>query len=876
MEIGEEVIRQIPLENEIVNNVIVNVRTVPLHEFDPNMGRVVPALEPATVEEPQLSNENETPNDKIEETETVIEEEVVEECGEDKEGTPTEVIIDVTNGETILTEEEPTNDQVETDLMYKTEEVVVTIIHETGGNEENEMLSHLEGENIELDEALRSSTDTCENNNGLSKQTKILNKEELLDILEGNDTNEGLNVSDQEFNEKAKKLQSSLALQQYLELKSGHKTRRNKHKAASQIKDSLPKKKPKKSVLSMKEEHSKKPNVVNDLVQDWNDDDAGVAEVECEFDDTNTENVNKTQDEVKEDDSSTLNESVQDEANKSSDSTHRRVGRVIKKKVIFDPDNPDTFTKGKKAKDGQIEKSQSPPKKVKTETMPKAKSPINKPLWKKPYMKSKNQNKQRLTEVDKLLMDEGAVNMIYQLTPEASKGKKNIRTKAELIKKINQSSTPEPKEKKFRERRRETSKSEEVEGKKLLSKQKASGSGKPNTTFDDFEAHSADDSIIYRRHSSSSYSSTCMSPRRLSDFDGTRISAVNSGNQTPLIKHDSNNVDKTGELFMSGEPDTVTAESIVKKTFLNLKKKLNSTLPQALNVNMKRKHESKGEKGMKMKKASKVIVEIDSDEFPKFETISLEVKDKMAEIFIAETESPDNFYNVQTLKELTQALNMINSFEHVSVTIITSNCGRLCPGLDLSQLKTDSPKVMKENALDIANNVRMMLESLEVHNKVLLGGADGACQGLAVAMLALCDVVVATEQSTFSWLSNDKPLVPGMAVLTSNVHAFPKATIREMVYLGRQLSCEEAARKGLVSRVVAWPHNLQQYLADLATHLSSDDNQTLLLNKRLLRMDRSIESTATFLRSLEAERDILVEHWCSAKGQELIAKLIEE
>lgn len=488
----------------------------------------------------------------------------------------------------------------------------------------NNILNEL-GKNLELSEALRSSnTENGENNNHTVGQ-EVFNKEELLDILEGNDVPLNYEI-DYEVNiPSAKTLETQLALQQLSRLK-------NKKKKPKTVDMGSKKKAPvkQKSESQNNTEISNKDkddSIVNVLVKDWDDDELGEDEQTENLKEKGDQLLKSSETLIKTQESTTSAEvtpgrtSVDSTGdtpnlNKTNDDNQpqRRLGRVIKKKVIFDPDNPDTFTKSKtpnKSKDSLVDKEEPPHKKGKPEQVAhraKSKSPVSKMQWKKPPPKNIKQNK-RLTEVDKLLMDEGAVNMIYQLTPEAQKGKKNMKTKAEFIKKL-QSSTPESKEMKFRERKKECGK-EEGEAKKILGSKprtSLSSSVKSPTACDDFETHSADDSIIYRRHSSSSYSSTCMSPRRLSDVEA---GANQSAHSKALIKTDvpdheatlEDSPNKSSEVFMADMKNSPSSDIINKNDCLSIKEKLNSKLSLALN---KRKREpSKTDKPVKQKKIFK-------------------------------------------------------------------------------------------------------------------------------------------------------------------------------------------------------------------------------------------------------------------------------
>lgn len=601
------------------------------------------------------SIDTESAKDKDEVTETTTEDIKIQE-------TPAEV-------ENIV---EPSIDRVtfQTEILVETNdnEIIETVVEETTIEQDtNNLLSEL-GQSIELSEALRSSdvTDNVENNNCAARQ-EMFNKEELLDILEGNDEEQPQNVISSNFKNiyTDKITEAQLAYQQLSRLKRKPKKAprferlsRSRKSEKKHIKQEHPQ--DKSEVAEPKTEE----NLVNVLVKEWDDEEASEVEKsnklleESENLIESTNEVVITQEAVtKEPEDVSIRASIDSSSegkttvlNKSSDEgqPQRRLGRVIKKKVIFDPDNPDTFTKSKtnKSKETGIEKEPPPSKKIKTEQTfqrAKSKSPLSKLQWKKPSPKTCKQNK-RLTEIDKLLMDEGAVNMIYQLTPEAPKGKKNMKTKAEFIKKI-QSSTPNSKEMKFRERKKE-SKYEEGEARKILGlKQRPSlsSSVKSPSVCEDFEAHSADDSIIYRRHSSSSYSSSCMSPRCLSDVESSNQSAIRNPSQStdgqnqPTSEGNSNR--PIAEVFMPDSTDTVRTDTINKDDCMSIKEKLNSKLNLALN---KRKRENpKVEKPSKLKKVMK-SEEKSSTISGDFKYLSINFDQRLAEICVQKSGSKCN------------------------------------------------------------------------------------------------------------------------------------------------------------------------------------------------------------------------------------------
>ncbi|CAH2039566.1 unnamed protein product, partial [Iphiclides podalirius] len=776
----------------------------------------------------------------VQSTEPMVEVSNTESCVEDTSDRTSPVPVNNAEASMVVInhEESSSNDKVrfKTEILIEKNDVNENNLNEKETNSDeqaaNNILSEL-GQGIELSEALRSSdvTDNVENNNCSGRQ-EVFNKEELLDILQGKDGGSSSNqVSELIENStiKPKLLEAQLALEQLTRLKNSKKKKSFER---------MPKQK-----KVEKKEDNKMDNIINVLVQDWEDEETietdksvkSIKETNSVFKSDELKEVQLAitcKDELIRTSIDSAASEDQNQKCKSGDEgqPQRRLGRIIKKKVIFDPDNPDTFTKGKslsKNKETSHDKESPPIKKGKSEMSilrSKSKSPISKLQWKKPSPKNAKQNK-RLSEVDKLLMDEGAVNMIYQLTPEAPKGKKNVKTKAEFIKKL-QSSTPEGKEMKFRERKKDASKYEDGEAKRILGgkhRVSLSSSVKSPSVCEDFETHSADDSIIYRRHSSSSYSSTCMSPRRLSDVEsgGGQTNVRSSQLSTEkAIKTTVGQAKNQGtESFMSDSINLSNTEMINRDDCLSIKEKLKSKLSLALN---KRKREiTKNDKAPKQKKVKeidvpKVVVENE------FKSVIVNIEQRLAEISVIKAPR----YNVEVLKELEQALQYVDARKDISVTLLTSQCGTLCSKLDLRPILIDDEQRRAVNAFEIAESVRSLLSTLDQHSKLLCTGVWGACSGVSLALVARSDVALASESATFGAApSRHGALAPGLGALLAHPRTtLPQALINDLVVFGRRISASEALQAGLLTRCL-WPEHFNDQLRSIVKDIAAQPLQ---------------------------------------------------
>lgn len=223
--------------------------------------------------------------------------------------------------------------------------------------------------------------------------------------------------------------------------------------------------------------------------------------------------------------------------------------RVIKKKEIWDPSA--TLVADKKPVD-KLPVSLPPSitiKKLTKESISKAQLPVeNAAVTQTPVNKPFIKKAKKRSEIDKLLQDEGAVNMIYSLEREnnnkdapdidvkpdqlslidKSQEKTSLVTKAKAIKSIVMKQSSSPPEVKpigrVRAKRDATPVKTEPGPSVVITKAQkapaaASRKKKADNSWDYIYSQTqatCDDAMIIRRHSNSSYSSSAASPRRLS------------------------------------------------------------------------------------------------------------------------------------------------------------------------------------------------------------------------------------------------------------------------------------------------------------------------------------------------------------------------
>lgn len=390
--------------------------------------------------------------------------------------------------------------------------------------------------------------------------TKLLQNEDLLAILEGNDDSYEETKSADTMTAEEEKV---VALKQMMSLPVNPRGRR-----------------PNPAKAKKKETKPKTSNLVNSLVQDWSDNDSKKGESEGE-----SEKPNQTPKSAKP--VAVINQQIDNERGE-------RRSRIIKKKIIWDPDAPETaFSYASLVQSAPKKPKIAQPKPKETEEsreVRKRKSDSSSPATVK---------KKRVGEIDKLLADEGAINILNALKHENNNAdhsdadgmpmektptkrmSRKVNSDANDVSTVrpNESTKPETPNQKGVRKPKTTTVAVKKEPKKR-GPNKSSASESWDYIYNDSLGQRGDDSMIIRRRSNSSYSSSAS--LRLS-IEGT-----------------SNEIDKTLESFEFAKPS-------VKKNSTNDTSPQRQLILSDLRGKMDKKGTSKVD-GENVRRSSRAIV----------------------------------------------------------------------------------------------------------------------------------------------------------------------------------------------------------------------------------------------------------------------------
>jgi cyclohexa-1,5-dienecarbonyl-CoA hydratase len=204
--------------------------------------------------------------------------------------------------------------------------------------------------------------------------------------------------------------------------------------------------------------------------------------------------------------------------------------------------------------------------------------------------------------------------------------------------------------------------------------------------------------------------------------------------------------------------------------------------------------------------------------------IILEKKDGVAQITI--NRPPLNILNIETLRELNEALKEIRKDDGVSIVILKGAGERaFSAGVDI---RDHMPEKVEE-LLEAFHEIFFSLIELD---RPTIAVVDGYALGGGCEVAVACDMVIASERSEFGQPEINAGVLPPPATVL-----FPKLIGRrktfELVLTGDRIDAREAERIGLVSRVVP-AEKLEEAVDELVGKLREKSSVVLRLTRRAI------------------------------------------
>jgi 2-(1,2-epoxy-1,2-dihydrophenyl)acetyl-CoA isomerase len=184
---------------------------------------------------------------------------------------------------------------------------------------------------------------------------------------------------------------------------------------------------------------------------------------------------------------------------------------------------------------------------------------------------------------------------------------------------------------------------------------------------------------------------------------------------------------------------------------------------------------------------------------PREGSVLLEVADRVATIRL-DRPSSGNALDLETLRAMRAASGQLARMPDVRVVLVRSSGPVFCAGGDLRWMAAQSDRQAAVHAL--ATELHAVLLALRALDAPVVTVVQGATAGAGVSLAASADIAIAGAGATFTMAYSRVGLSPdgGSSWLLPRLMGPQRAA--ELMLLNSTLDASEAARLGLVARVV--------------------------------------------------------------------------
>ena len=229
-----------------------------------------------------------------------------------------------------------------------------------------------------------------------------------------------------------------------------------------------------------------------------------------------------------------------------------------------------------------------------------------------------------------------------------------------------------------------------------------------------------------------------------------------------------------------------------------------------------------------------------------------------------------NAIDLQMIRELSQAFQMLKSEKGIQIINLTSRGENFCSGADLNWMKESISQAegqLREESLELAGLFRAIWES----DAVTISSVKGYIPGGAIGLLAASDFVVAERSATLTFSEVKLGLLPA-TIAPYVLRKVGYSRCSDWMMTGRPIDTAEAREAGLIQRICE-----DGLLVETTEHL---------IQELLTHSFKAVKGVKDLLRRLENETDpnqvdrytskLIAAYRTSSEGQEGMSAFFEK
>jgi methylglutaconyl-CoA hydratase len=253
----------------------------------------------------------------------------------------------------------------------------------------------------------------------------------------------------------------------------------------------------------------------------------------------------------------------------------------------------------------------------------------------------------------------------------------------------------------------------------------------------------------------------------------------------------------------------------------------------------------------------------------KYSTLLFEIKNNVATVWL---NRPDihNAFNEIMISELTDCFKKINRMDNIRVVILRGKGKSFCAGADLNWMK-DVTKYTYNKNYNESYRLSQCFYSIYTCLKPTVTVVHGAAIGGANGLLAACDIVFCSHETTFS-LSEVKIGVIPACISPYIIKRVGEFGARELMLTGRRIDGKEAESFRLVNKSLP-TKDLETYLQSVTDLLITSGPKAISYCKNLI---FKISNLLDLDQALKETAKMIAEIRISEEGQEGMKAFLEK
>lgn len=177
--------------------------------------------------------------------------------------------------------------------------------------------------------------------------------------------------------------------------------------------------------------------------------------------------------------------------------------------------------------------------------------------------------------------------------------------------------------------------------------------------------------------------------------------------------------------------------------------------------------------------------------------LMVEVKDKVCIITMNRPKAL-NALNNDTLKELSQIIDIVSEKEEILGIIITGEGKAFVAGADIRQMQN----YKSEEGRKYAGYAQGVFDKIEELEKPVIAAVNGYALGGGCELAMSCDIRIASEKAIFGQPEVNLGVIPCFGGTQRLSRLVGTGVAKELIFTGRQVKAEEAKAIGLINKVV--------------------------------------------------------------------------